>query len=76
MGADKCAGTQSMPAPGPFACTAALPRLVSLHPAVPAVPAASAAQVAVERYIYFPSSRAALGLRGPSLLDIQRQGLR
>jgi hypothetical protein len=30
--------------------------------------------VAVERYIYFPSSRASLGLRGPSLLDANRQG--
>jgi RNA polymerase II C-terminal domain phosphatase-like 3/4 len=28
--------------------------------------------VAVERYIYFPSSRASLGLRGPSLLDANR----
>jgi RNA polymerase II C-terminal domain phosphatase-like 3/4 len=28
--------------------------------------------VAVERYIYFPSSRASLGLKGPSLLDAQR----
>lgn len=28
--------------------------------------------VAVERYIYFPSSRASLGLKGPSLLDANR----
>lgn len=30
--------------------------------------------VAVERYIYFPSSRASLGLKGPSLLDANRCG--
>ena len=31
--------------------------------------------VAVERYIYFPSSRASLGLKGPSLLDANRCGV-
>ena len=30
--------------------------------------------VAVERYVYFPSSRASLGLKGPSLLDANRCG--
>ena len=31
-------------------------------------------QVAVERYIYFPSSRASLGLKGPSLMETGRWG--
>jgi hypothetical protein len=31
--------------------------------------------VAVERYVYFPSSRTSLGLKGPSLLDANRWGL-
>lgn len=52
----------------------AAPRTILSHP-TPAAVLSFAAQVAVERYIYFPSSRASLGLKGPSLLDAQRQGL-
>jgi hypothetical protein len=32
--------------------------------------------VAVERYIYFPSSRIQLGIRGPSLLELDRCAIR
>lgn len=42
--------------------------LPALTPALGAL----CAQVAVERYIFFPSSRASLGLKGPSLMDTGR----